>query len=326
MTATGPGPQVFTPRDATKAPPMAGDSALAGRPAPVAPLVVGLDLSLTKTGVAHARDGQIVTDTICGRGTGVVRLRQIASEVREHCRTADLVVIEAPNYHMGKNAGYHERAGLHWMVLERLRLDGRTWVEARTSVIRTYATGKGAHPGLGKGPMVEATTRRYPDVQTGGDDNQCDALWLAALGLDHLTGAHVVPESHRRVLGSVEWPTRLMTPSPRSSRRSPRSRGGGRWPQRQHCGPGTHGRPTSRTTQAGDSQFIAANDPAHVLAVLDAAEATLRQHGQWGPPGNWRAYYCIGDHPRDRDGHPDADWPCPDAAGLLDIYAPEAAR
>jgi crossover junction endodeoxyribonuclease RuvC len=175
-------------------------------PTAAAPLVVGLDLSLTATGIAHARGDQIVTDTIRGRGTGVVRLRQLAREIREHCRTADLVVIEAPNYHMGKSAGFHERAGLHWMVLERLLLDGRTWTEARTSVIRTYATGKGAHPGLGKGPMIEATTRRYPQVQTGGDDNQCDALWLAALGIDHLTGIHVVPQSHRRVLGSVDWP------------------------------------------------------------------------------------------------------------------------
>lgn len=175
-------------------------------PAPPAPLVVGLDLSLTGTGICHMRGSDAVTDTIHGRGDGVPRLRQLAREIRQHCATADLVVIEAPNYHMGKSAGYHERAGLHWMVLERLYLDGRTWVEVRTSQLKTYATGKGSHPGLGKGPMIEASTRRYPAVQTGGDDNQCDALWAAAMGTGHLTGQHVVPLAHRTALAKVPWP------------------------------------------------------------------------------------------------------------------------
>lgn len=168
--------------------------------------MIGLDLSLTGTGICHMRGTHAVTDTIRGRGTGIVRLRQLARDIRQHCHGADLIVIEAPNYHMGKSAGYHERAGLHWMVLERLFLDDRVWVEVKTSQIKTYATGKGSHPGLGKGPMIEASTRRYPDVQTGGDDNQCDALWAAAMGTGHLTGIHAVPVAHQATLAKVPWP------------------------------------------------------------------------------------------------------------------------
>lgn len=166
-------------------------------------LVVGLDLSLRSTGIAHATEAGIVTDTLPGRGDGVARLRRIAHAVREHARTADLVVMEGPSFgSFGSSKGSHERAGLHWMVLERLHLENRTVVQVAPSVVKKYATGKG---NAGKGAVVDAASRRYPEVDTGGDDNQADALWLAALGLDHLTGAHVVPDAHRAALTSIPW-------------------------------------------------------------------------------------------------------------------------
>lgn len=173
-------------------------------PAAPQPLVVGLDLSLASTGIAHARGLDVVTDTLRGRGHGVARLRQLAKAIRDHCRTAQLVVIEGPAYHMGTNAGYHERAGLHWMVLERLHLDEVPWAIVTNSQLRKYAGARGT----GKGPVVEAATRRYPQVTTGGDDNQTDALWCAALGVDHLTGIRAVPPSHRDVLDGISWPER----------------------------------------------------------------------------------------------------------------------
>jgi len=183
----------------------AGSEQVTPEPAAHDPLVVGVDLSLASTGIAWARGDNLVTDTLRGIGTGVPRLRQLAKAVREGCRTADLVVLEGPAY--GSNTpGSNERAGLRWMVLERLWIDGRFVVEVAPATVKVYATGKGSHPGLGKGPMVEAATRRYPAVQTGGSDNEVDALWLAALGLDHLTGRHVVPQTHRRALASVPWP------------------------------------------------------------------------------------------------------------------------
>jgi hypothetical protein len=56
--------------------------------------------------------------------------------------------------------------------------------------------------------------------------------------------------------------------------------------------------------------FIAANDPAHVLGVLDAAEKVLERHARTlsRPLCAW-------------DGK---SWPCPDALAVLDLYAPEA--
>lgn len=183
------------------------DVAAPSRPAAsVNPLVVGLDLSLAATGIAHHRAGSVITDTLRGQGRGIVRLRKLVRSIEQHCTSATLVVIEGPSYG-SLGAGFHERAGLHWLIEDRLWRAGIAYAIVPPSVVKKYATGKG---NAGKGAMVAAATRRYPQVETGGDDNQVDALWLAALGLDHLTGERVVPEAHRVVLGSVTWPTIAM--------------------------------------------------------------------------------------------------------------------
>lgn len=65
-----------------------------------------------------------------------------------------------------------------------------------------------------------------------------------------------------------------------------------------------------REARLEDGQFIAANDPTHILAVLDAAEATLRRH--WSDPES--GDYCYRCEV--------LAWPCPDAADVLDLYAP----
>lgn len=64
-----------------------------------------------------------------------------------------------------------------------------------------------------------------------------------------------------------------------------------------------------------NAAHIAANDPAHVLAVLDAAEATLRRHRR----EDASPYCCCGWCSTSQHTAP---WPCPDAAAVLAIYAP----
>lgn len=170
-------------------------------PAPQ-PLVVGLDLSLVATGIAHMTADGVVTDLVTADGTGLIRLRRLAYYIRNLCEHADLVCIEGPAYHQGVGAGYHERAGLHWLVLDRLWKTSTPVAIVGPSVLKQYATGRG---NSGKDAMILAAARRFPTFD--GDNNQADALWLAALGLDHLTGQAVVPASHRAKLASVTWPT-----------------------------------------------------------------------------------------------------------------------
>ncbi len=63
-----------------------------------------------------------------------------------------------------------------------------------------------------------------------------------------------------------------------------------------------------------DARHIAACDPTHVLAALDAAAAVLDRHAPYRTAVMTRDWcrVCAGD-----------DWPCPDAAAVLDLYAPQ---
>lgn len=60
-----------------------------------------------------------------------------------------------------------------------------------------------------------------------------------------------------------------------------------------------------------DAAFVATSDPVHVLAVLAAADATLDRHAHYEAEGT--CDHCAGSR----------EWPCPDAAAVLDLYAPE---
>src|SRR5690625_3573891 len=91
-------------------------------------LVVGIDPSLTATGIAHAYPHQAtaVTDTITTKGTRTdsltvrhTRLTQIATTVLDHTRGATLAVIEGPSYG-SVGAGTWDRGGLWWLIVDAL--------------------------------------------------------------------------------------------------------------------------------------------------------------------------------------------------------------
>jgi hypothetical protein len=79
------------------APALFGTTPAAGlSPRPAAgptPLVIGLDLSLTSTGIA----GTDWADALRTKGRGHVRLAWLRQEITERVRLADLVVVEGPS-------------------------------------------------------------------------------------------------------------------------------------------------------------------------------------------------------------------------------------
>jgi crossover junction endodeoxyribonuclease RuvC len=153
--------------------------------------VVGLDLSLTCTGVAVATQDGAITDRITSSPARTVRkgdppltlqeraerLRRICHQIRGHITYADLVIIEGPSY--GSDTPYmHDRSGLWWLVVADLRNLGYTVVEVAPKCRIRYALGKGAGS---KDDVLSAVIRRYPHVDVNGND-EADALILAAMG------------------------------------------------------------------------------------------------------------------------------------------------
>lgn len=141
------------------------------------PRVVGLDLSMTATGIAWC-DGS--TYTVKTKRDGDRRLPEICHEVGIAVaeRGIDLVVIEdLPTHAHG--------AGITGMVhgavrayLLRLRVP---YVLLTPATLKKYATGRG---NAGKPEMAVALFKRAGLELT--DDNQVDAAWLRFAGLQML--------------------------------------------------------------------------------------------------------------------------------------------
>jgi Holliday junction resolvasome RuvABC endonuclease subunit len=162
------------------------------------PNVVGLDLSITATGVCG--HDTVATTWKLAASKGDTRLSTIADLTVRACNfCVDLAVIEdLPTHAHG--------AGITGMVhgavrvaLQRLEVP---YALVTPATLKKYATGKG---NAGKPDMAVALYKR-----TGlelADDNQVDAFWLRAMGLDHL-GAPLVelPASQRDAMAKVAWP------------------------------------------------------------------------------------------------------------------------
>jgi crossover junction endodeoxyribonuclease RuvC len=163
--------------------------------------VVGLDLSLTSTGVARA-DGS--TFRIRTKFVGMARIDAIWNELSEHALGSDyLTVIEG--YSMGtarQNSHAHALGELGGVVRYKLWKTNFTYVEVPPAVLKRYATG---HGNAGKEEVLVAAVRRLG--YEGASNDEADALWLRALALDFY-GAPVVqmPATHREAFAKLDWP------------------------------------------------------------------------------------------------------------------------
>ncbi len=182
----------------------AGGGRLGSMPSPTCvPRVIGLDMSLTCTGVA----GNGWTDTIkpINKVRGHERLAVILDRVGDFVFHADLVVIEGPAYgaqRAGIQKGHHERAGLWWLVTHKLWSCHVPFAVADPTSVKRYATGKG---NADKAAVIREVTRRF-EWFSGGED-EADALALAAMGADWLGHPIVdLPKTHRAALDAVRWP------------------------------------------------------------------------------------------------------------------------
>jgi crossover junction endodeoxyribonuclease RuvC len=173
------------------------------------PTVLGIDLSLTATGISDGCATWLVRSKGAGDATlfdRSWRLAELRAAITNHIETrphVDLVVIEQPAFSR-QNGHMHDRSGLWWLVVDWTVFHGIPVVEVSPTALKKYATGSGAAK---KSAVIDATARRFPEVDTGGgDDNRCDALWLSVMGIDRLCGDSVVPAAQRAVLDKVVWP------------------------------------------------------------------------------------------------------------------------
>jgi Holliday junction resolvasome RuvABC endonuclease subunit len=160
--------------------------------------IVGLDLSLTATGVA---DDQGAREVRSNGLRGVERLERLWRAVIAECSHADLVVIEDYAYRAG-DAHAHELGELGGVVRVALHARRIRQVAVPPASLKKYGTGRG---NAKKEQMLAEAIRRLG--YTGSSHNEADAAWLRAMALDQYGEPLVeLPKSHRDALTGVRWP------------------------------------------------------------------------------------------------------------------------
>jgi Holliday junction resolvasome RuvABC endonuclease subunit len=178
------------------------------RQVPETPNVVGLDLSITSTGIAHA-DGSTAHWPLAA-SQGDARLNTIVDRViQATCAfgwpEAQLVVIEdLLTRVMGDG---NKSAMVHGAVRFTLNDWPIPYLLVSPSTLKTYATGKGN--------ATKPDLRMSLFQRTGVDlrnDDEVDATWLRFLGL-HMLGHPVLdlPQTHRRALAKLTLPEGVTT-------------------------------------------------------------------------------------------------------------------
>jgi Holliday junction resolvasome RuvABC endonuclease subunit len=181
----------------TTAPSPAATTAAGPRPA-----IIGLDLSIARTGIART-DG--TTHAIkCRPEHGDYRLIQIRAEIRLVLATdrPDIAVIEdlPRDSHAAKIVGF-----VHGIVRAELADARVPYALVTGATLKSYAcdNGRAEKPDMAAAAYLAAGAE-FPGDK-GGDE--CDAWWLRAAGLDHY--GHPLfdlPQAQRDRLLKVKWP------------------------------------------------------------------------------------------------------------------------
>lgn len=163
--------------------------------------IVGLDLSLTGTGIAVEGDETTLSPPF-GPSEPWRRLAWIRDAVLAIVPRRGLVVIETP--WQGKSPTTTAKlAGLAQVVRLALWERGTTFVDVTPSQMKIFAVNNG---NAGKVEVVLAAAKRLG--YDGTSDDEADARWLRTMALTHYAFIErPVPKSHLRAFNEVDWPT-----------------------------------------------------------------------------------------------------------------------
>lgn len=165
------------------------------------PLVIGLDISLTSTGVA----GDGWSDKIRTKLRGDARIKVLQIAIADYIKLADLVVMEGPSFGHAGPRNPEDLAGLRVIVRQYCYRHGIPYGVMPPSCLKVYATGNGR---ASKDGVRAAIAKRYGHETDGpAKDDEADAYVAMAAGY-HWLGQPLksVPESHRRGLDGCKWP------------------------------------------------------------------------------------------------------------------------
>lgn len=177
-------------------------------------IALGLDPSLTSTGIAVLTDGHPTALRAIGHGTPdgktyahrsdriVSQARAVVRFVEDHAMP-DLAVIEGPAY-ANANAYTHDQSGLWWGLYSSLRARKVPLAVMAPATRCLWATGQGRAQ---KQTVLSAVRAWWPEITIANHDI-ADAAVLALAGAFHLGDPmpFEVKERHTANLAAVKWP------------------------------------------------------------------------------------------------------------------------
>lgn len=148
-------------------------------------ITMGVDLSLTGTGVIVLRNGEIIHEELIkskSTKTYVDEVRRIQQIVQSIITIAggyspQLVVIEGLAFMARNTTALVQLAGLNYLLRAALVGQGIPFVIVAPSTLKKFVTGKGSGP---KDVMMLETFKRWGVTLV--DNNVCDAYGLAKTG------------------------------------------------------------------------------------------------------------------------------------------------
>jgi crossover junction endodeoxyribonuclease RuvC len=141
--------------------------------------IIGIDLSLTGTGLCLLRDGdrELRTINTTAKTRTEDRLITIRRTIAQECGSIDAAIIEGLSY--GSVGGAQaERSALHWIVRVDLYQLGVPYVIVTPMSLKKFVCGTAKAE---KSMMIREVFRRW-NVEAA-NDNEADAAALAHLGL-----------------------------------------------------------------------------------------------------------------------------------------------
>ena len=139
---------------------------------------VGLDLSLTSTGMSCGKERSVIRTNI----RGPERLHLISLSILDSLTAVEnpVAIIEGYSF-ASRNSQAHSIGELGGVVRVDLWRKGIPYVDVPPTVRAKFATGKG---NAGKGEVMSAVSARTGIVWSGsGADDMCDAWILEEIGL-----------------------------------------------------------------------------------------------------------------------------------------------
>ena len=177
-------------------------------------LIIGIDPSLTSTGIVVLRDGKVelavTTKNKPELGT-IDRVRLIYERIvcvaesltdGEKWQAPDLIVIEGFSYG-SKGRSVFDIAYLGWRIREELEWlkeqDNIPWLEVPPSQLKKFATGQG---NANKEIILQQVYKRW-GVEFS-DNNQADAYVLAQIGRAYLGGMDDLAAFQQEVIANLK--------------------------------------------------------------------------------------------------------------------------